>query len=96
LSLDFFGDSNFAINNFCAVCAVILFDLVVVFPGFTDYKTIPWGNFQNAARILLFCEFGGKSAGNLCGRKRKARPGFQPIGAKISAKQAKLSPFGRF
>jgi hypothetical protein len=26
----------------------------VVFPGCTDYKAIPWANFQNFGRILLF------------------------------------------
>jgi hypothetical protein len=26
----------------------------VAFPGCTDYKAIPWANFQNFGRILLF------------------------------------------
>src|SRR6266404_6905427 len=28
-------------------------------PGCTDYNAIPWANFQNLGRILLFFEYGG-------------------------------------
>jgi hypothetical protein len=32
-------------------------------PGCTDYKAIPWANFQNFGLILLLFEFGAMTEG---------------------------------